>query len=221
MRIDDLLDGSLWIHGLTKEEQEVVRKEMIVKVIPADGFVCHRGETSDYWFGLISGLVKMNNVSLTGKAVTLLGIPAGVWFGEGSLLKNEPRKYDVVALRQSELALLPKAVFNWLLENNLSFNRYLIDLLNNRLGQFIAAVENERLLDVEARVARSLASMFETQLSPKINQTLQISQEELGHLAGVSRQRANAALKILEENGLLTVNYGEIKILDLDGLKDF
>ena len=221
MRIDDLLDNSPWIHGLTLEEQEVVRREMIVKVIPADGFVCHRGDPSDYWFGLISGLVKMNNVSLTGKAVTLLGIPAGVWFGEGSLLKDEPRKYDVVALRQSELALLPKAIFNWLLDNNLSFNRYLLGLLNNRLGQFIAAVENERLLDVEARVARSLASMFETQLSPVFNQSLQISQEELGNLAGISRQRANAALKILEENGLLMVNYGEIKILDLEGLKEF
>ena len=51
MRIDDLLDKSPWIHGLTPQEQELVRKEMIVKAIPADGFVCHRGDQSDDWFG--------------------------------------------------------------------------------------------------------------------------------------------------------------------------
>ena len=34
----------------------------------------------------------------------MTGVPAGGWIGEGSLLKNEERKYDVVALRDSQVA---------------------------------------------------------------------------------------------------------------------
>jgi len=48
-----------------------------------------------------------------------------------------------------------------------------------------------------------------------------ISQEELGYLSGVSRQRANQALQRLGEIGLLRVDYGKVTVLDLEGLKAF
>jgi DNA-binding GntR family transcriptional regulator len=48
---------------------------------------------------------------------------------------------------------------------------------------------------------------------------VQISQEEIGYLAGVSRQRVNQALHALESSGLLKVEYGGIRILDLEGLR--
>jgi len=39
--------------------------------------------------------------------VTFATFPANCWFGEGSILKQEPRKYDVVALRDCRVALMP------------------------------------------------------------------------------------------------------------------
>jgi len=50
---------------------------------------------------------------------------------------------------------------------------------------------------------------------------LKISQEEVGQLAGLSRQRVNAALKILEEQQLIKMSFGEIHILNLEGLSKF
>jgi DNA-binding GntR family transcriptional regulator len=50
---------------------------------------------------------------------------------------------------------------------------------------------------------------------------VQISQEEVGLLSGASRQRANQALQLLEKEGLLRVDYGGIRILDLEGLRHF
>jgi len=48
-----------------------------------------------------------------------------------------------------------------------------------------------------------------------------VSQEELGYLTGVSRQRVNRSLKVLQFAGYLTVEYGGITIQDLDGLRRF
>ena len=93
--------------------------------------------------------------------------------------------------------------------------------LNERLGQFIGMIENERMLDTDARIARGLAALFNPVLYPGTLRLLQISQEELGYLAGVSRQRANQALKVLEDAGLVRSEYGGINILDLDGLRRF
>jgi DNA-binding GntR family transcriptional regulator len=97
----------------------------------------------------------------------------------------------------------------------------MIAQLNERLGQFIGMMENERMLDTDARIARGLAALFNPVLYPGTNRLLQISQEELGYLAGVSRQRANQALKILEDNKLVRSEYGGINILDLEGLRSF
>ena len=50
---------------------------------------------------------------------------------------------------------------------------------------------------------------------------LQISQEEIGYLSGVSRQSVNLALRALERAGLVRVAYGGIVIVDLPRLRNF
>jgi CRP/FNR family cyclic AMP-dependent transcriptional regulator len=219
--LGEMLSASLWSPALTSEQLRRVASEIITRQIPSHGFVCRKGEAVDHWIGVIDGLVKMTNLSADGKLTTFTGIPAGGWFGEGSLLKSEPRRYDVVALRDSKIAYMPRATFTWLLDNSIGFNRFLLIQLNERLGHFIAMVEQDRLLDPDARVARSLASLFNPYLYPRVDPQLQISQEEIGYLAGLSRQRANQALKTLEKAGLLRVEYGGITVLDLEGLRSF
>ena len=157
----------------------------------------------------------------SGKLTTFTGLPAGAWFGEGSLLKDEPRRYDVIALRASRVALMPRATFIALLDGSIAFNRFLLLQLNERLGQFIGQIEFDRLLCVEARVARCLAAMFNPYLYPGTGLQLRISQEEIGYLSDLSRQRVNSALKALEQAGVVKVAYGEIRVLDLPRLRDF
>ena len=77
------------------------------------------------------------------------------------------------------------------------------------------------MLDPDARVARCLAELFNPLLYPGMGMRLAITQEEVGYLARVSRQRANQALRKLEEAGLLSVEYGAVRVLDLDGLKQY
>ena len=57
--------------------------------------------------------------------------------------------------------------------------------------------------------------------TPPRKPKVQISQEEIGNLTGVSRQRVNQALQVLEKAGLVKIEYGGIRILDLDGLRGF
>lgn len=53
-----------------------------------------------------------------------------------------------------------------LLDHSIPFNRYMIEQLNERLGQFIGMMENERLLDIDTRIARVLAALFNPVLYP-------------------------------------------------------
>lgn len=219
--LTELLRASLWTRSLAAQQIARVEAETQVRTLPVGVPVCRKGEPVEHWIGVVDGLVKMTSVTPEGKTTTFLGVTSGGWFGEGSLLKDRLRKYDVVTLRESIVAYMPRATFQWLLDTSIDFNRFLLMQLNERLGQFIAMVEYERLLDTDARVARSLASLFNPVLYPEQAEEVQLSQEEVGYLTGISRQRANQALQVLEKAKLLKVEYGRIRILDLEGLRSF
>lgn len=217
----DMLREAAWAQALTPEQMARVEAETIERFVPAGSHACHKGEPVEYWIGAIDGLLKMSSLSPQGKTITFTGVLGGAWFGEGSLLKTGPRQYDVIALRDTRLALMPRATFLSLLDSSIGFNRFVMTLLNERLGMFISLVEYDRMLDTTTRLARCLAALYNPYLNPGISPRLKISQEEIGYLAGASRQRVNGALKVLDEAGLVKLEYGGITVLDLEGLRQF
>lgn len=212
---------SVWARALDDGQLHAVLASLVDRRVPAGGYLCRRGEPVDHWFGVVEGLVKLANTSRDGRCATFAGIRAGAWFGEGSLLKNEPRRYDAIALRDTRVAGVPRATFESLCETSIAFNRFLTRQLNERCSQFIAMLENERLRDRDARVAHNLSVLFNAQLYPPPDMHIEISQAEIGHLSGLSRQHVNKALHALERRGLLDVDYRGITIRDLAGLQDY
>jgi CRP/FNR family transcriptional regulator, cyclic AMP receptor protein len=221
MNLSDILTAHRWAHGLSQEVIAEVSRSIEIRKIAAGGVVCLTNEPVTHWIGVIDGLVKIVKDNYDGRITSLAAVPSGSWFGEGSLLKDEPRRYSVTAIRPSHVAFMPKRTFMQLLDTEISFNRIVIDQLNERLSQFIGSLERERLMDPDARVARTLASFYNPVLYPGQGERVEISQEELGYFAGVSRQRVNQALRTLEATGLLKIEYGAIVMKDLTGLATY
>ncbi len=216
-----LFDHSVWWPALDATQHARIRSDARIRVLAADAVICHQGKPADAWIGVADGLVKLCATDSTGRSATLAGVPSGGWFGEGSLFKDEPRRYQAIALRESRIAYVPRATFHWLLDNSIGFNRFVIYQLNERLGQFIGSLEHQRLLTPEGRLARCLAQMFNPFLFPGVDPTLSFSQTELGLLTGLSRQRVNQALQTLEAAGLVKVQYGAVTVDSLDGLRSY
>lgn len=208
-----------WLAALDAREREVAVADLKVVRVATGELLCRVGKPVTYWFGVIDGLLKMSNDSALGMPITFTGMPPGGWFGEGTVLKREVYRYNIQALRKSMVAGLSVSTFHWLIERSLPFNRFITNQLNERLGQFIAAREIDRMTDPDARVARSLASLFHPVLYPGVGSLLRITQQELGYLVGLSRQRVNLALSALQQHGLIRVEYGGVRVLDLAGLR--
>jgi CRP-like cAMP-binding protein len=217
----DLVRAAIWAAELVGDEIERASRGISEKTFAKGSYVCHRGDRLNYWTGVATGLVKISAISRDGKAMTFAGVGPGGWFGEGSVLKDEPRKYDLVAIRDTRLAMLNKATFFWLYENSAAFNRFLVRQLNERLGQFIATTEYDRILDPKARVARNLSWFFNPVLYPDMRDHIEITQDELALLAGVSRQVVNRSLRALEEEGLLRVEHGRINVFGVERLANY
>jgi CRP-like cAMP-binding protein len=215
------LAGIPWLALLgAGERRDAVAALQVGNAAPGDR-VCRNGAPSNFWFGVIDGLLKMSNVSREGLPITYTGLPPGAWFGEGTLLKREVYRYNIEALRKSTVAGLPADVFQRLLDRSIPFNRFVMNQLNERLGQFIAAREIDRNNQPDARVARSLAALFHPVLYPGVGELLRITQQELAWLVGLSRQRVNEALNALAAAGLICVEYGGVRVIDLAGLRGY
>ena len=219
--LEAFVSTSPWGRSLPQAEIGRITAELVVRAVDAGGYVIQKGKPVSDWMGVLDGLVKMSGVASNGKTITFAGIAPGGWFGEGSLLKDDVWKYDAIAIRASRIACLPRASFMRLLETSIPFNRFLLEQLNERLSHFIGLVEFDRLLEPDARVARCIASLFNPRLYPGVRTSLAISQEEIGYLCALSRQRVNQALHLLQEAQLLAVDYGRITVRDLEGLRRF
>jgi CRP-like cAMP-binding protein len=211
-----------WLARLDAADRAQIAAEMRVVDVAAGELLCRVGKPVTYWFGVIDGLLKMSNDSQSsagGIPITFTGVPPGGWFGEGTVLKHEAYRYNIQALRKSVVAGIPVASFDWLLDRSIGFNRFVMNQLNERLGQFIAAREIDRLSQPDARVARSLAALFHPVLYPGVGEVLRITQQELGYLVGLGRQRVNEALNTLQAAGVIRVEYGGVRVLDLQSLR--
>ena len=204
-----------WLALLSKSDYEYVLPEIKVTLADEGDVICRMGRPVTYWFGVIEGLLKMSSDSVEGKTMTFVGVPTGGWFGEGTVLKREPYRYNISALRDSVVAGISIEAFHWLLDHSIAFNKYLMRQLNERLSQFIAAREVDRISNPEHRVARTLAGLLNPTLYPQIGNTLTITQQELAYLVGLSRQRVNVALKALEAQGTIRLEYGGLVVPDL------
>ena len=142
-----------WLQLLDGAQRERAMATLEVGDAEPGDRLCRIGRPATLWFGVIEGLLKMNNDDSAGQPITFTGIPPGGWFGEGTLIKRESYRYNVQALRRSVVAGLPGETFHWLLDHSIAFNRFVMNQLNERLAQFIAAREIDRMSNPDLRVA--------------------------------------------------------------------
>ena len=215
----DEMAGIPWLAHLHAQERARAMQALSVAEAQVGDCVCREGQQVVYWFGVVEGLLKMSSDNADGGTMTFAGLPPGGWFGEGTVIKREPYRYNVQALRKSVVAGLPVETFYWLLDHSIGFIRFVMHQLNERLGQFIAARAIDRLNNPDVRVARSLAALFNPALYPGVGEVLRITQQELAYLVGLSRQRVNEALATLHAQGAIRVEYGGVRVLDLATLR--
>lgn len=219
LSLGDLLEQAPWYPRISAAAQAQVRGDIVERSIAIGDSLGRQGEQQRWWFGVLEGLLKWSINAADGRTVTLGGQSVGSWFGEGTLLRGQPRDADLIALRHSRVALIPYETFDWLRRSEPDFNEFVLLQINERLHWFMGNYAAHRLLATERLIARALVGLVHPLLNPRGERYLMISQEELSNLASVSRQRCNLSLVALQRDGIVQLDYGAIRILDLNALQ--
>lgn len=210
------IEAQPWFAGVPVALQERLRDEVSVQHADKGTVMMPAGSAVQGWHAALSGLVMLQSPASQGRASAFIGVPDGEWFGEGSAMKPEPRRYHVVALRPTTLLCLPLPLFVTLRETSLGFNQFLVQHLNMRLGQAMTIIEAGRTQSPEHRVALYLSRLFW-----RSTRRLNLTQEELGQLVGLSRQTVNKVLRVLEGRGIVSLDFGRVAIVDDEALNAY
>jgi CRP-like cAMP-binding protein len=220
-RLTEFLFETTWFQSVHADARDRVLQDVYESAHLPSEVVARKGERAASWIGVVEGLLKVSDVHRNGKPIIFTSIPASGWIGEGTILKRELRRYDIVAVSRTRTAHLPSSTFKWLIDTCLDFNHVVMERLNERVSQFIGMMDIDRIDDPVARVARAIGTLYNPILSPNLAAELPLSQSELGEMIGVSRQTVSSALKRLQDEGLLSMRYGHVLILQVRALQNY
>lgn len=124
-----------------------------------DEVVFHEDESGDVFCLIREGRVKVTMVSPEGKEIILSMLGPGDFFGEMSLLDDEPRSATVMATENLELLIIWRSDFVQLLQENFSITRKVLAELSRRLRTASGRIESLATMDVYGRLARFLLDL--------------------------------------------------------------
>jgi CRP/FNR family transcriptional regulator len=191
-------------------------REMRTTVLLKGEVLYTAGDAGDRLFIMLGGCLQAFRTDRYGRSNTLELLTAGGIVGELSLVDRLPRTATVAALHDSELAVLAFDRLDGVLERHPRMAIELLRYFSGRLRRANEAVADMALLDVKARVAKTvleLAARFGQPGDEGIEVDHGLSQEDLARYVGASREMVNRALADLQARDVLRLRPGGVLIL--------
>lgn len=210
----DLLSGSFLFSGLDRAELEKITDFAKVQHVPAKSTIFFKGDQGNSMFIVISGRLKVQNISEEGKTLIIGFLEPKSSFGEIAVLDGKPRTATVVSVEPSELLVIERSSFLHFLEMFPAVSIKLMNVLCQMLRSTDEFLEGMVFLNLETRLAkmlRLLSIRYGVKTANGIEFEIKISQSDLANLVGSSRESVNKQLKIWEDENLIK-HLGEGKL---------
>lgn len=150
---------------------------------------------------------------------------AGLWLGDGALLRDDRAFVSAVARSPVTAMLIPRLIVRRWLRTDEVFRQALEQMSLDRYAMTMRFLAEFATISAERRLRLRLADLVELQRMEINDDTkhaeLNLTQLELADALGVSRQRVNGWLRKLRDEGLVELDGpGVIRVLDAERLRE-
>jgi CRP/FNR family cyclic AMP-dependent transcriptional regulator len=183
------------------------------KNYPKNSLIISEGEAAGPLFIILSGKVRAFLDSEAGKTVTLAIQKSGSYFGELSLLDEQPRSASILTLEPTLCAMIPKQAFvDWLKEHPEDAALGVMRGLTRRIRTLTDNVRGLALYDVYTRLCKTLHELAVVENDELVIRD-KISHQELANKVGSSREMVSKIMKDLSNGGYLLIKGKSVYIL--------
>ncbi|UCF39902.1 MAG: Crp/Fnr family transcriptional regulator [Gemmatimonadota bacterium] len=201
-------------------EVEVTRITEVARerTYPKNSVILFEDDPGDALYVVLTGEVKVVLIGEDGREVILSILRSGDFFGEMSLIDDQPRSAHVIATEDSNLLVLRRDEFRQCLEDAPRIALGLLQALSRRLRRADDKIGGLVLLDVNGRVARVLVELADEHDGEHVPR--KITHHMLAQMIGSSRETVSRTIRDLGERGLIKVSRKDITIVDRPGLEE-
>jgi CRP-like cAMP-binding protein len=193
-----------------------------VEEFKAGSTIYSTGDKPRGMFGIVAGCLGVTVTRGEQGRYTAHFAGPGSWFGEVSTFTREPQRVGLTAVRDSELLHLPLQEIDEIVGRYPAAWRFFGLLTIDHLGRAMAGFDDLMIRDHRKRFVAVLLRLGNCRLpGSREGQPIEIdiSHEDLAHMANVARTTAGTVLRELEEGGHILLSYRRIKILAPDALR--
>jgi CRP/FNR family transcriptional regulator, cyclic AMP receptor protein len=179
---------------------------VVEKQFHKESVIVSQEDRGDALFVVSGGKVKVVLYGRSGREVILSVFKPGDFFGEMSLLDNQPRSANVIAVENSTLLVLERTAFADHLAKHPGVALTVLSEMSRRLRRADAIIGNLALLDVYGRVARFLRELAKTDGEPSAGTIIirsRPTQQEIASMIGTSRETVSRALSEFQRRGFV------------------
>ena len=170
-----------------------------------------QGERSNSLYLIIEGRLKVYATDADGRQTLLAFLNAGDFFGELSLLDDEPRSASVMTVAKSHLLCLTQDAFKRFVEAYPEQLLPMLRVLARRLRALDDTIRSLSTLDVYGRVARVLLSEAESH-EQQHQTTPRLTHQDIAEMVGSSREMVSRILSDLRKGGYIRIENKQIKL---------
>jgi CRP-like cAMP-binding protein len=217
-QVADILRRGSWFGSLPADLQNAILRRSVVRNAEKGQIIQLEDTPSEGLAVVLEGRVLVQrHVADDDPAIMHVGGP-GFWFNDVCALIGDHAAVTTVAQTPVRLMVLPTAAFQRLLHEDPSHYAQFARLVFSRYRIVLRLMAEARRLPPDGRLRLRLADLAELRRLdmdiPGIPITLQIAQAELAGMVGLSRQKLNARLRLLQAEGLITLGQRWIRVED-------
>ena len=187
------------------------------RTYPKNSVIVFEDDPGDALYVVVTGQVKVVLTAEDGREVILSVRDQGDFFGEMSLIDDEPRSAHVIAMEDARLLVLRREDFQKCLTDIPQIAVGLLRAMCTRLRQADDKIGGLVLLDVPGRVARLLLDMADENDGVQI--TKRVTHHMIAQMIGSSRETVSRTMRNMVDNGLITASRKMITIQNREALE--
>lgn len=218
MNINHHLNQDPWFTQLPDNVQALLAANAMLKIYQKRQMLQAIGDHEAAALHLvITGTMRICNVNACGHGVTLAHLSSGDWFGEISILDDNPRTHDAWTMNKVTLLSIPRSMVIQTAQLHPILYKHLALITCQRIRKAFDWINNATSLNTSARLASMIIGLIGTygkQVGDDIKIDLRLSQEELGFMLGTTRQTINKIIQLWQKQEVIDMHYGFITIKD-------
>ncbi len=216
----ELLNKNIWYAQLPAIFKQFIQQHSVCWAFERDQAIFRSGDLFNGIYAVLNGRVRLGYIDIDGnESVAAIAEPI-MWFGEISLVDQQPRSHDAIAVEKCVTLHIPSLVIqNFLIEQPQCWF-HIAQLTSQKLRFAFLELISIQTQHIQQRLAQRLMFILNgygnhAQIEKN---AVHLSQDQLAQMLKCSRQTINQELHLLEQKGILKIAFKKIEIRDINQL---